>query len=336
MFNKKKYLGLNKFTYLNINGKYNLDGGSSELLEKEPESEPEICTCTKTDSTANNASGGGGGAAVDINTSIKCICNETYIKNIYDEIINIFEYYTSIKSASIQLKAIKSNIRLNKTFNLSKIQEILENIQSYFLISTKKENIQGRSGFNFNDDIYQAVIMFCFNLKIYEEILESSKEELSESSQEELPESSKEEILESSKEELSDWVSLESSKDKLSDWVSLESSEQKNQKIITHNSRKFIFYINNDIILQIFLNAYSYLQKEKKKINDIKTKPLQFSEELERVLSFLEGSYIWSTIDVFSKTEVKEAKDAEAKAAHKRKYLKYKNKYLQLKRSNKL
>ena len=327
MFNKKKYLGLKKFTYLNINGKYNLDGGSCELLEKEPE----ICTCTKTDSTVSS----GGGAAVDINTSIKCICNETYIKNIYDEIKIIYNYLKKIpedskhlqySEPSRQLNDIKSGIRFNETFNLSKIQEILKNIKSYFLISTKPENIQGRSGFDPINDIYQAVIMFCFNLKIYEEISE-------------LPESSKkEELLESSKkEELSEWVSLESDQnEKLSDWESLESSEFINQQIITHNSRKFIFHKNNDTILQFFLSAYTTLKCYKIDINDIEKNPSKLKEELEDVLMLLDRTYTSFTSDIISKTEVKEAKEAEAKAAHKRKYLKYKNKYLQLKRSNKL
>ena len=317
MFNKKKYLGLNKFTYLNINGKYNLDGGSSELLEKEPE----ICTCRKTDSTANTASSGGGGAAVDINTSIQCICNETYIKNIYDEIKIIYNYLKKIPEVSRQLNEIKSDIEFNETFNLNEIQEILENIQSYFLISTKKENIQGRSGFDLNNDIYQAVIMFCFNLKIYEELPEipksSKKEEISEFSQ---------------KEELSDWelLDLKSSE--------LKSSESKNQKIITNNSRKFIFHINNDIILQFFLNAYTYLKiKVKVNINDIETTLLQLKEVREQVLDFLEGPYTDFTSDIITRKEAKDAEaEAKANAAHKRKYLKYKNKYLELKRSNKL
>jgi hypothetical protein len=291
-------------------------------LKKKTEPEPEICTCTKTDSTASSGSGCGG-AAVDIDTSIKCICNERYIKNIYNEIKKIYDYLTKIpeglkySEVSRQLNEIKSDIEFNETFDLNKIQEILENIQSYFLISTKKENIQGRTGFELNNDIYQAVIMFCFNLKIYEElpeIPESSKKE-------EIPESSKEE-------ELSDWELLESSE--------LKSLESKNQKIITNNSRKFIFYINNDIILQFFLNAYTYLKiKVKVNINDIETELSKLKEVREEVLGFLDGPYTDFTSDIITRNEAKAA-EAEAKAAHKRKYLKYKNKYLQLKRSNKL
>ena len=301
MFNKKNYLGLDNFTYLNINGKYNLDGGSSKLLETK--TKPEICTCTKIDSIASSGGGGGGSAAVDIDTSIKCICNERYIKNIYDEIKIIYDYLIKNpeglehSEALRQLTEIKSDIRFNERFDLSKIQEILRNIKSYFSISTKEENIQGRSGYDPNNDIYQAVIMFCFNLKIYEELPEFSES--------------------SEKEEISDWESLES----------------KNQKNITHGLHKFIFYINNDTILQFFLSAYTFLKLVNVNINDIKIEPSKLEADLKQVLNMLDGTYTSFTGDIIT---TREAEAAEAEAAHKRKYLKYKNKYLELKRSNKL
>jgi hypothetical protein len=70
----------------------------------------------------------------------------------------------------------KLNITHFKEFNIDKIKEIMEEIQSHFNISTKEGNIKGRKGFGNNE--LSAVIIFYFKLDIYEPFEAISEEDI--------------------------------------------------------------------------------------------------------------------------------------------------------------